>query len=346
MDRPSWKRKLGVALGSLVVAAGIAELGARLRWGTPLAERLPISRIQAHPTRGWEMVPGEDHYTYHHPVAINSLGLRGEEVPPRDPDAPELRVLALGDSLIYGQGVADDQTLPVHLEAALEEGDPAGRAWRVVNGGHRAYDTAQELALLEDLGPVIAPDVVVLFWYWNDLKERDMAATHAYYTETGPVPFDTGVPMEGGVKLRWQLLQLLRRSALVMTLHDALQARSDAEQPPEAFVDQGMERLEEHLVSFRDAAAAAGRLAVVAIVPDANELLGPHPSADISARAADRARAVGLPVIALVEALEPAYREEGRLPVVPYDGHYDGEGNRRMARFLARELLTLVAGGR
>ena len=333
-------------MGSLVLAGVLVELGARMRYGTPLAERLPISRIQAHPTRGWEMVPGEDHYTYHHPVAINSLGLRGDEVPPRDPDAPELRVFALGDSLIYGQGVADDQTLPFHLEAALAEADTQGRAWRVVNGGHRAYDTAQELALLEDLGPAVDPDVVVLFWYWNDLKERNMEATFAHYSGTGPVPFDTGEPMEGKTKLRWQLLQLLRRSALVMTLHDSLQARSDAEAPPEGFVSQGLDRLEQHLVAFRDGTSAAGRLAVVAIVPDANELLGPHPAVDISAQAAERARAVGLPVVTLIDALEPAYREERRLPVVPYDGHYDGEGNRRMAGFLADELLGLVPGGR
>src|SRR5688572_9791142 len=205
------KRVLALCL-ALGASALVAELCVRLCVGAPLAERLPLMTVRANALRGWEMVPGE-HYTYHHRVRVNSLGLRGPELGARE--ANEERILFLGDSLTYGQGVADDETMPAALARALEERAPSHR-WTVVNGGNRAYGTEQEVALLEELGARIRPDIVLLGWYWNDVSERAIQPTFEAFRPRGEFVFDTGGRLEGWERVSWHVRELPRRSALVM----------------------------------------------------------------------------------------------------------------------------------
>ena len=246
--RRRWRRRcLALAL-SLLSTLALAEVAVRVLVGAPLSERLPILMMRANPVRGWEMVPQMLHYTYQHPVQVNALGLRGPELEAKRPG--EVRVLALGDSLVYGQGVADDETLPAALERFLDEhehndrvGDRVGdRVWTVVNAGHRAYDTRQELALLEELGARIQPDLVLLCWYWNDLNERDIQRTYENLEPLGEVAFDTGNRVEGWDRVRWQGKQLARKSALVMLAHDWL-SRSRQRPIDPLYVDKGLQRL-------------------------------------------------------------------------------------------------------
>jgi lysophospholipase L1-like esterase len=336
--RGRWRRRLLASGGSLLLALLALEVAARIRFGTPLAERLPILTIEANERSGWRMQPGVEHYTYLNPVRVNALGLRGPELGPKAPD--ERRVLALGDSLIYGQGVADDQTVPAHLEALLNARTAGGR-WTVVNGGHRAFDTRQELGLLADLTPVVQPDVVIVFWFWNDIRERDVAGTQARLSASGPIAFDTGEEMQGGAVWRWRLMQLARRSALLMTAHDLWQARN--EMPPADWeVDAALERWDGYVERFQAAAQRDGFELLIAVVPDANALSersgGPHFSAEMSARAQEVARARGAVVCELEDALSDLAHAEGRLPVLPYDGHYTGDANRAIAVAVARCL--------
>ena len=330
------RRLLALGVSGLLTFA-VGEVLLRATQGTPLKERLPISRVEANAYRGWQMVPGELHYTYQHAVRVNALGLRGPELEPKAEG--ERRVLALGDSLVYGQGVADDQTVPVHLERLLRQRDPQGRHWTVVNAGHRAYDTRQELGLLEELGSTIQPDVVILFWYWNDTKERDIEQTFANLSASGPIAFDTGEAMEGWSKVRWQGRQVLRRSALVMGLHDLLRDRG-AGDPPADFVDQAMGRLEGYLTRFLALAERDGFEFLIAPIPDAGGLAGPHPSLAIDARARAVAEGLGLAPCNLGPALEGLYAETGRLPILPYDGHYTGPANAALAGAVADCLLA------
>ena len=72
-------------VGGLVAALG-AEVLVRATRGAPLPERWPLGLVEAHPTRGWRMVPGDDHFTYQHPVRVNALGLRGADLPEEKAD--------------------------------------------------------------------------------------------------------------------------------------------------------------------------------------------------------------------------------------------------------------------
>ena len=89
---------------------------------------------------------------------------------PADVTGPEVRVLAFGDSLFAGYGLADPntQSYPAQLEHALRE---AGRNVRIANAGVSGDTTAagrQRLAFTLDNQPA-KPDLVLLELGGNDL---------------------------------------------------------------------------------------------------------------------------------------------------------------------------------
>ena len=327
-----WRRRLLALAFGVGVPFVVAEVAVRATLGAPWAERLPILRIQANAHRGWEMVPGEAHYTYHHRVEINSLGLRGEEVTPKP--AGQRRVLALGDSLVYGQGVAEDETIPAYLEAFLCAG---GADWDVVNAGHRAYDTRQELGLLTELGEALDPDDVVLFWYWNDIHERSIEDTHANLTESGWIHFDTSNRLEGLDGWRWRGKELLRRSALVMVLWDLYNA-SQVDPLAEDYVERAFERLDVYLAGFAERASTHGYTLHFAPIPDVGSLRGDHFTTALLDRAVELARTHGFAVIDLAPELRAAAGTDGPLPIIPFDGHYLPVANEAIARAAAAAL--------
>ena len=71
-------------------------------------------------------------FTGSQPIEMNPLGYRGASVPLRNGEA-EVRVLALGDSVTFGSGVAADETWPAVLCAALER--RTGRPATAINAG-------------------------------------------------------------------------------------------------------------------------------------------------------------------------------------------------------------------
>ncbi len=323
--RSALLKKLAVLGVSLGLAFLVAEVVARRKFGSPMPERLPILTIRANPMRGWEMVPGV-HYTYHHPVHVNRLGLRNAEIEAKAEG--EKRLLVLGDSLVYGQGVGDDETLPAYLQLEL------GKSWNVINAGHRAYDTRQELALLEELGPGLDLDAVLLCWFWNDVLERNIQSTHERLSAKGEVTFDTGDRVEGWSKARWYGKELVRRSALIMSLYDILGASQDTEPLPEEHVGPAIEKLGGYLDRFVELSRDQGFELRFCVLPDARTVAGEHYSSEIAMRALLEVSRRGIPAFDLGPSLRALLETSGRVPVLPYDGHYDAEGNRAMAQAL------------
>lgn len=325
--RRLWLRLLLVALG-----AGLGllacELWARSRYGTPEPERLPLLRVQANPFRGWEMVPSRDHYTYLEQVRVNELGLRGAEVGAKR--AGERRILCLGDSLIYGQGVGESETLPAALEAAL----PADSGTVVINGGLRAYATHQELGLLEELGDRVEPDLVLLCWYWNDVEERDIEETRGRLEQSGPIVFDVSRPWSVARRVKWHAKQMARRSALLNHLHERIRT-----EPWKAWSEEfraaGLSRLEGYLDLFEARCAELGAEFRVVLLPDLDGIMGGDVSRDLSNRGAALFEARDFPFLDLRPALNAWIDEHRRIPILPFDGHFNGEGNRLFGRAIA-----------
>jgi len=176
--RPARRRLF--ALGALSLGAVAALLGGevavRLFGGISEPRRHFRPGIYAaDPTLGWRLLPNYQgvhlEYAYEAPTRINDLGYRGPAWSEARLQAGT-RVLALGDSCTFGRGVADDETYPHQIEALLREGGLTDAA--VFNAGVPGYDTVQQLAVLEELLPVVRPHVVVLAWLPNDVLERSV----------------------------------------------------------------------------------------------------------------------------------------------------------------------------
>ena len=328
-------RLIAVFFG-LFVAFVLGEIAVRLFVGSPLAEHEPLMVVRANPYRGYEMMPSTPHYTYHYPVQINALGLRGPEVEAKKPG--EVRVFALGDSMTYGQGVADDQTIP-----AVAQSNDSGRTFTVVNGGVRGYATNQELGMLRELGPTIDPDVIILFWYWNDLNDAPIADVNATFERSGPVVFETKAKIEGWLWVKWQVRALLRRSALIMWLHDVYRGLSQPKVDT-AGMDAGVKRFQSHLGEFRALAAQQNASLLVAIVPDPTSLRGEHMSDVYRAKIAAICTEQRVPVIDLLHSAKEADAGGYRLPVVPFDGHFNADANAAMGKATAKFLLEHLQG--
>jgi lysophospholipase L1-like esterase len=99
-------------------------------------------------------------------VRTNALGLRGPELAA----SPGERLLFLGDSVVYGHFLAEEQTIPRRLEALMRE---AGKPdVEVVNAGVPGYGTFQEELYYRERGRELGPTRVLLGFCLNDVTER------------------------------------------------------------------------------------------------------------------------------------------------------------------------------
>jgi len=106
-------------------------------------------------------------------VRVNRNGLRGPEITPT-PAPGVRRVLVLGDSVVFGQGLPDDETLTAVL--ARDLGATGGARWEVLNGGVPGYDTVAEVRFLEAVGLALQPAIVVV---GASLNDYDLAPSYA-----------------------------------------------------------------------------------------------------------------------------------------------------------------------
>ncbi len=105
------------------------------------------------------------------------LGPARADASPAPPGpAPAVRLLAFGDSLIHGYGLAAGQTLPERLEAALRA---QGHSVEVINGGNSGDTTASGRARLDWALGGGRVDLALVALGGNDaLRGLDPAATY------------------------------------------------------------------------------------------------------------------------------------------------------------------------
>jgi hypothetical protein len=143
----------------LVDPVGISYYPETARWLDTLIVRDPV---------GYWNRPGTTGTFFGAPVHINSIGLRGPEIPPKAPG--EFRILMMGDSFPFGIGVPEERCLPAALEAQLTKRAQPGTTFRVINMGVVSYNTEQEQRQLEELGLGLKPDLVLLAYAVNDIE--------------------------------------------------------------------------------------------------------------------------------------------------------------------------------
>ena len=138
-------------------------------------------------TAGWRLPVDDVRHLGGVVYRTNRLGLRGGEVGPSD--GTEWRVLALGDSSVWGWGVPEEATFVRVLAKRLHA---PSRPVRGVIGGVPGHESAQALRTLRDVGASVSPDVVIIGTLWSDVfldggVRRDARVRRAAARMQGPL---------------------------------------------------------------------------------------------------------------------------------------------------------------
>ncbi len=333
-----------VLLGlSLTVVIGALELSLRAIYPPPARFFYPQESYDFDPETGYRLRPGQKAFTHDRPVQINSLGLRDGEIAPET--APgRRRVLALGDSQTFGNGLDLADTWPKQLERRLETSERT--TWEVVNGGVPGTDTWQHEILLRRLLGKLNPHIVVLAMYVNDVTSR-----------YDPRSFDASAHTN---TWRKRFAYLLKRSAVLTWIywrefspwfgrdsereHSVEEAVLDGRNDPRA--ERGWHQVEQSLAAMKAACDARHVTLLVAILPRRDQVSGVHQGRAYNARARSIVAALDIEAIDLLEDLSAAYHVYGNALFIPWDGHNSAIANRVIATRLASILARLSARGR
>jgi lysophospholipase L1-like esterase len=149
----------------------------------------------------YRLRPGVSTVLFGSPIRVNGLGFRGREIDPSPPPGVT-RVLVLGDSVVFGQEMPDDDTVSGVLAQRL---NAAGRGrFETVNAGVPGYDTVAEVELLKAAGLALAPRIVVVGTSLNDYDVAPM------YNPLGVLTRKDLDAREIGLADRSEFLMLLR----------------------------------------------------------------------------------------------------------------------------------------
>ena len=157
-----------------------------------------LIRTSEHAGVIYELIPNISGATYLGcPMATDSRGFRGPEVS-KVPAAGTLRVVGLGDSVMFGWGVREEECYVRVLESMLNADSP-GRV-EVINTAVPGYNTAMEVATLEAKALALQPDLVLLGFVGNDrgLPNLIPAEPADYFTLRRSFLWEALAPLLGG----------------------------------------------------------------------------------------------------------------------------------------------------
>jgi hypothetical protein len=299
------------------------ELSWRARWvgRYVFAGRPVFYGFDAHdPLTGWTLRPGLRDFRQFpgSTVSSNSRGIRGraEHAPGRRPGGG--RIVALGDSFTFGEGVGDDEAFPHVLQELLP-------GTEVINLGVHGYGHDQMLLRLRAEGRRYEPDLVLLGFFADDvgrnlLRFRDYAKPRFTLDADGTLVL-RGTPVPPPPRLLRREAARFHLGALARTLAGRRDDALAANRLAFALLD-----------AMRAEAAGAGARFVVAELPAPAEIALPRKSA--AAELLDGyARGRQVPVCYTGPALLARVRDGARYPPA---GHYDAAAHRDVAEAIAR----------
>jgi len=303
-----------------------------LELGVQMGEHAPGSKfrsIYATDPRGYFKEHGGIDYK------INSHGMRGPEISRQKP--PEtLRILGLGDSFMFGQGVHDKDTFLRRLERRLNEDDAIPQTVECLNTGVQGYNTRDQVVYFEHLWLKYEPDLVVIAFYLNDAYSDYTFLNHGqalsiYDEAEGIYRYSY---LADFIHHRWVAWQQGRKVRDYYHQAFFADAARFLEQPGEMQVDWP---------ACRDALSRAVQLAAerelpicLVIFPEFYGMQGEYPFVEIHELVASTAQRLGLPVLDLLSI----YRghADSELWVHPSD-HHPNEIAHEMAADAIEEFL-------
>jgi len=143
---------------------GLAEIGVRILWGDEInlqytSAGLYKEQFYSAKTDGW--MPNAEGSSCGKPVKINSLGLRGPEI---NLNTDEKKILLLGDSVLFGVALDEDETIAAILRERLDA--------CIINTAVIGYATRHYVDVLHYWIRKTKLNRVVIFFCLNDIDTR------------------------------------------------------------------------------------------------------------------------------------------------------------------------------
>lgn len=234
-------------------------------------------------------------------VRTNELGVRWRDP---DPEPLDAKILCIGDSVTFAGGVPYADNFCAILESELNRRlDAAVGVW---NAGVPGYNTDQESILLEDLGPKIHLDLVIVQFCMNDYLPPPV-----FRESNGQL--DT--PQFSG-SASFSLRRLLYRSKAIVFLKETFKDLQKTH--PEWFpaslhyvhyvhTGEGWQRAKQALLEIRKTCDRLGAALLLVVFPVEQQLRIPdrEPQDDL----VRFARTHGIPVLDLFELFQSRWRE-------------------------------------
>lgn len=276
------------------------------------------------------------HNEVHHDV--NPSGFRGPAFTPKSAGA--FRVIFLGDSFTFGEGVRNEDTYPEVTARLLRED---GRRAESCNLGVAGYNTTQEANVLKIFGFDLKPDVVVLGYTLNDaeppLFQIDPASGQpvrrareaAIEVEAAPLrPPDSLLYRLRLAQLVWQIG---RRRHLAKQTIDYYQSLNAPSNPGRIESDRS---LREIIFLCREREVPC----IVVMFPLLFRLSDDYPFQDVHEGVGQIVRQAGGRFIDLLPALKG--QDPGKLIVHPTDQHPNEKVHAIAAQLIAEEIERLL----
>jgi hypothetical protein len=116
----------------------------------------------------YELIPDISVFFMGKKLTINSHGFRGPQYSTIKSNKA-IRIVGLGDSLMFGWGVSDDEYYLSLLSQYLNQSSTNGYRWEVINTAVSGYNTVMEVGTLKSKGLKYSPDLVIVDCVMNDL---------------------------------------------------------------------------------------------------------------------------------------------------------------------------------
>jgi len=318
---------------SLLFSAFVAELVLRRSMGKPVHFRYPQPWYVHDAQIGHWLEPNQRSFTHDKPVVVNSIGIRGEEYSQK-PVPGTRRILALGDSQTFGNGLAEVDTWPALLEQRLNR---LGRGpWEVVNGGVAGTDTWQHVDILGRLAEAYAFDGVVLAFYVNDVTQRHTPGPAHKIEFTNTLAKRTSYVLK-----RSAVLALLWRTykGLAMS-EEADQVRKILTGESSTSVERGWEEVERSLSDIARRTSELGVGLLIVVLPHRWQVANNLDAMAYNERIATVASRLGIESIDVLPELREACAQDNDDLFIPWDGHNGSAANAVIARAIAGPALV------